>query len=206
LIDHLLILPGRTPAVQEFNTMKYKIFPAFAGCLMLSAAAMAEGLPPPPSAPGTVEYNTWLGRSFSAVMLNERDDAKRATMLATLVAEDYIQHNPLVPEGRQGLIDFIPVIYAAMPDARFKLHDVFATEDRVVTRWTWEGTLTGAPLLGIDPAGQKLEFDAIDVWDVKDGQLYEHWDQFDWPRAFAQLGVQGMPQPFYDLAAQPADR
>ncbi len=89
---------------------------------------------------------------------------------------------------------------------RHDCHDVFATEDRVVTRWTWEGTLTGTPLLGIAPAGQKLEFDAIDVWTVRGGQLYEHWDQFDWPRAFAQLGVKGMPQPFYVLAAQPADR
>lgn len=175
--------------------------------ILLPALAQATDLlAPPPSEAGTVEYNTWLGRSFSEVMLNEPDQAKRIEMLNVLVAEDYIQHNPLVPEGRQGLIDFIPVIYAAMPDARFTLHDVFATEDRVVTRWTWEGTLTGTPLLGIDPAGQKLEFDAIDVWSVRDGKLYEHWDQFDWPRAFAQLGVKGMPKPFYDLAAKPADR
>lgn len=169
-------------------------------------ASATDLLPPPPAEKGTVAYNEWLGRSFSDVMLNEPDQNKRIEMLGVLVAEDYIQHNPLVPEGRQGLIDFIPVIYQAMPDARFTLRDVFATETRVVTRWTWEGTVTGAPLLGIAPAGQKLEFDAIDVWSVRDGQLYEHWDQFDWPRAFAQLGVKGMPQPFYDLAAQPADR
>ncbi|MGL4237848.1 ester cyclase [Tabrizicola sp.] len=182
-------------------------FAAFAAVFLLAGPTFAQDLlPPPPDAPGTVAYNEWLGRSFSEVMLNEADQAKRIEMLNILVAEDYIQHNPLVPEGRQGLIDFIPAIYASMPDARFTLHDVFATEDRVVTRWTWEGTLTGAPLLGIEATGQKLEFDAIDVWTVRDGQLYEHWDQFDWPRAFAQLGVQGMPQVFYDLAAQPADR
>lgn len=185
--------------------MFFKLISATAVACLVTSAAFAQ-LAPAPAAPGTVEYNTWLGRSFSEVMLNEPDQAKRIEMLNVLVATDYIQHNPLVPEGRQGLIDFIPVIYQSMPDARFTLHDVFATTDRVVTRWTWEGTVTGAPLLGIAPTGQKLEFDAIDVWSVKDGQLYEHWDQFDWPRAFAQLGVKGMPQPFYDLAAQPADR
>ncbi len=178
-----------------------------AAALTLPIAAQADAvLPPPPAEKGSIAYNEWLGRSFTEIMLNEADQAKRIEMLNVLVAEDYIQHNPLVPEGRQGLIDFIPVIYQSMPDARFTLHDVFASEDRVVTRWTWEGTLTGAPLLGIAPTGQKLEFDAIDVWSVRDGQLYEHWDQFDWPRAFAQLGVKGMPQPFYDLAAKPADR
>jgi steroid delta-isomerase-like uncharacterized protein len=188
--------------------MKRLLFAAFAAtALAFPAIAHASDLlPPPPAEKGTVAYNEWLGRSFSGIMLNEADQARRVEMLNLLVAEDYIQHNPLVPEGRQGLIDFIPVIYQSMPDARFAVHDVFATEDRVVTRWTWQGTLTGAPLLGISPAGQKLEFDAIDVWTVQNGQLYEHWDQFDWPRAFAQLGVEGMPRPFYDLAAKPADR
>ncbi len=168
--------------------------------------AKAQEFTDPPAAQGTVAYNTWLGRTFSEVMLNERSQEKRVEILNRIVATDYIQHNPLVPEGRQGLIDFIPVIYQAMPDARFTLHDVFATEDRVVTRWTWTGTLTGEGFLGLEPRGQRVEFDVIDVWTVRDGQLYEHWDQFDWPRAFVQLGVQGLPQPFYAVAAQPYDR
>lgn len=174
--------------------------------LSLSTASFAAGLSQPPAAPGTVAYNEWLGRSFSDVLLNERSQDERIRILNKIVATDYIQHNPLVPQGRQGLIDFIPVIYASMPDSRFKVHDIFATKDRVVTRWTWTGTLTSAPLLGIAPAGQKLEFDVIDVWSVRDGQLHEHWDQFDWPRAFVQLGVKGLPQPFYDIAARPYSR
>jgi len=186
--------------------MQFKAFPTLVGFLLLSGAAMAGDLPPAPDVPGTAAYNEWLGRSFSDVMLNEKDDAKRNEMLGVLVATDYIQHNPLLAEGRQGLIDFIPVIYQIMPDAKFTLHDAFATEDRVVTRWTWSGTITGAALLGVAPSGQKLEFDAIDVWTVKDGQLYEHWDQFDWPRAFVQMGIKGLPEPFYAIAAAPADR
>jgi predicted ester cyclase len=172
---------------------------------LYASQATAQSLTPP-AREGTVAYNEWLGRTFSEVLLNERSQDRRIEFLNVIVAEDYIQHNPLVPEGRQGLIDFIPVIYQAMPDARFTLHDVFATEDRVVTRWTWTGTLTGEGFLGIAPRGQKVEFDVIDVWSVRDGQLYEHWDQFDWPRAFVQLGVQGLPQPFVDVAARPYDR
>jgi predicted ester cyclase len=183
----------------------YPILGGLAASLMVAFPSAADVLDPPAPA-GTVAYNEWLGRTFSDVLLNEPDQDERVAILEKIVALDYIQHNPLVPEGRQGLIDFIPVIYEAMPDARFVLHDVFATEDRVVTRLTWTGTLTGAPLLGIEPVGQKLEFDAIDVWSVRDGQLYEHWDQFDWPRAFVQLGVEGLPQPFIDIAAQPVDR
>lgn len=183
----------------------------FAGALTALAlfalpAFAQQGFVEPTAKPGTVEYNTWLGRTFSEVLLNERTQEGRVKILNRIVAENYIQHNPLVPQGRKGLIDFIPVIYQTMPDARFKLHDVFATADRVVTRWTWTGTLTGPGFLGIEPKGQKVEFDVIDLWSVKDGQLYEHWDQFDWPRALIQLGVKGLPQPFVDVAAKPVSR
>lgn len=172
----------------------------------LPAVALAGGMTEPPAAPGTAAYNAWLGRTFSEVMLNEPEQEKRVEILNRIVKKDYIQHNPLVPEGRQGLIDFIPVIYQSFPDARFVLRDVFATEDRVVTRWTWTGTLTGAPFLGFEPKGQTVEFDAIDVWTVEDGMLAEHWDQFDWTRALVQLGQSGLPQPFVDVANAPADR
>jgi predicted ester cyclase len=179
-----------------------------AGLLALTGSfAFAQGkLTPPPAKPGTVAYNQWLGRSFSEVLLNEPSQEVRIQILNKIVATNYIQHNPLVPQGRKGLIDFIPVIYQAMPDSRFKMHDVFATKDRVVTRWTWTGTLTGQGFLGIEPKNQKVEFDVIDVWSVKDGQLHEHWDQFDWPRALVQLGIKGLPQPFVDVAAKPVSR
>jgi len=163
-------------------------------------------LPPPPAAPGTVAYNARLGRSVSEVLLNTRDQATRVAMLHRMVAQNYIQHDPLVPQGRQGLIDFLPVVDRAMPDARFILHDVLATTQRVVTRWSWTGTLTGPGFLGIEPREQQVEFDMIDLWSVRGGMLHEHRDQFGWPRALIQLGVQDLPQPFVDVAARPVSR
>jgi predicted SnoaL-like aldol condensation-catalyzing enzyme len=187
--------------------MKTVIAATIVSFALSALPALAEpGFTEPAAKPGSVEYNTWLGRTFSEVLLNERSQEARVRILNRIVAEAYIQHNPLVPQGRKGLIDFIPVIYQAMPDARFRLHDVFATTDRVVTRWTWTGTLTGPGFLGIEPKGQTVEFDVIDLWSVKDGQLHEHWDQFDWPRALIQLGVKGLPQPFVDVAAKPVSR
>lgn len=164
------------------------------------------GLDRAPRRPGSAEYNRWLGESFTRVLLNTRDQAERVRILDRIVAEDYIQHNPLVAEGRQGLVDFLPVIYQAFPDACFVLRDVFATEDRVVTRWTWTGTLTGAPFLGVEPAGQEVEFDAIDIWTERNGQLHEHWDQFDWTRAMVQLNDGEIVDPLLQVAEQPVDR
>ncbi len=179
------------------SPLGYTAFPP-----VLKPAAWEE-----PSAPvGSAAYNEWLGRMFNGVLFNTADAAGQRRIASRIVHTDYLQHNLLVAQGRKGILDFMPVLFKAMPDARFVLHDVFATSERVVTRWTWTGTLTGEGFLGIAPRGQRLEMDGIDIWTVRDGMLYEHWDQFDWPRAFAQLGVQGLPAPFYSVAAIPTSR
>lgn len=160
----------------------------------------------PPAAAGTMAYNHWLGTMFNGVLFNTPDAAGQARIAERVVHRDYLQHNLLVAQGRKGILDFMPYLFRAMPDTRFILHEVIATTDRVVTRWTWTGTLTGEGFLGVTPRGQRIEFDGIDIWTVKDGQLYEHWDQFDWPRALIQLGLGDLPAPFYDVARQPYSR
>lgn len=123
-----------------------------------------------------------------------------------IVHENYTQHNRLVEHGHKGLLAFMLYLFSAMPDLRFVVHDASATENRIVTRWTLVGTITGEGSRGVKPNGQKIEFDGIDIWTVKDGQLHEHWGQFDWPRVFVQLGLKELPPPFYGVAAQPYSR
>jgi predicted ester cyclase len=159
-----------------------------------------------PAAVGTVEYNKWLGEMFNGVLFNESSPEKQKQIAEQIVDPDYLQHNKLVQTGRAGLLAFMPYVFKAVPDTRFVLHDVIATKDRVITRWTWTGTLTGEGFLGVAPKGQRIEFDGIDIWTVRDGKLYEHWDQFDWPRALIELGVRDLPMPFYGVATQPYSR
>lgn len=160
----------------------------------------------PPAPVGTVAYNRWLGTMFNGVLFNTPDAAGQARIAERVVHRDYLQHNLLVAQGRKGILDLMPYLFKAMPDTRFILHEVIATTDRVVTRWTWTGTLTDEGFLGVKPTGQRIEFDGIDIWTVKDGLLYEHWDQFDWPRALIQLGLSDLPAPFYDVAKRPYSR
>jgi steroid delta-isomerase-like uncharacterized protein len=160
----------------------------------------------PPAPVGTVAYNRWLGEMFNGVLFNTTDPSTQRAIANRIVHEDYIQHNRLVAHGREGLLAFMPYAFQAVPDTRFVVHDVIATEDRVITRWTWTGTLTGDGFLGVAPTGRRIEFDGIDIWTIKDGQLHEHWDQFDWPRAFIQLGIRDLPAPFYGVANQPYSR
>jgi steroid delta-isomerase-like uncharacterized protein len=160
----------------------------------------------PNTAVGSVAYNEWLGHMFNGVLFNTKDPVEQRRIAERIVDIDYIQHNRLVEHGRAGLLKFMPYFFQAMPDATFRVHDVFATEGRVVTRWTATGTLTGPGFLGVEPKGQKVEFDGIDIWTVRNGRLYEHWDQFDWPRVFVELGVPDIPAPFYGVASQAYSR
>lgn len=153
-----------------------------------------------------VTANAALGRAFFDEGLNGETPAARAAAFTRIVSPDYQQYNAIAPPGRDGLIGFVEVFRTAIPNLKAVVRDVFATEERVVVRWTITGNVTGAPFLGIAPRGQALEFDVIDIWTIRNGQLYEHWDQFDWPRCFIQLGVQGLPAPFVEAAARPVRR
>jgi predicted ester cyclase len=173
-----------------------------AAALIATSASMPTALSRQTVQPA-VAYTAFPAPEGRAVF---EEPTEQARVAARIVHEDYIQHNRLVEHGRRGLLAFMPHLFGAIPDARFIVHDVFATEERVVTRWTLVGTLTGDGFLGVAPKGQRIEFDGIDVWTIKDGQLHEHWDQFDWPRVFVQLGLTDLPRPFYGVAAQPYSR
>ncbi|MFC0548325.1 ester cyclase [Kutzneria chonburiensis] len=166
-------------------------------------ALVVGGVQAYPSSP--VTHNTELGREF-VVLENDSDATDRQRLAHTIVSPDYLQHNAIVPPGRDGLLTFLRGVRVVMPDVRFTSRDVFATDDRVVSRFTVTGTVTGGPFVGVPAGGQHLEWDGVDIWTVRGGRLYEHWDQFDWPRALIQLGVKGLPQPFVQAAAQPVNR
>ena len=171
-------------------------------------ASSNDASPPVDAGPplDNIAMNRELGRAFVEDLEGAKSPAAFAATLSRIISPDYIQHNPLVPPGRGGLAQFTGSLGQSFPDGHVTLRDVFASDSRVCARWTFAGTLTGAPFLGIAASGQKVEFDIEDEWTVKDGQLYEHWDQLDWTRGLVQLGVQGLPAPFVAVAGQPVNR
>ncbi|QVI27275.1 nuclear transport factor 2 family protein [Mycolicibacterium neoaurum] len=72
----------------------------------------------------------------------------------------YIQHNPAVPDGPEGIREFIG---ASPADAVFELHRVIADGSLVALQSSLHGV---AP----DPLA------TIDIFRVQDGKLIEHWD------------------------------
>jgi steroid delta-isomerase-like uncharacterized protein len=108
-----------------------------------------------------------------------------------LVAEDYKNHNPIVPDappGPEGFKQNVTALLTAFPDIKWTLEDVIAEEDKVVFRAIGHGTHEGE-LMGVEPTGREVTLSGIVIFRIDDGQVVERWAQFDTIGMLSQLGV-----------------
>ena len=102
--------------------------------------------------------------------------------------EDYIQHNPDIAQGREGFRSFFEQTFKAMPDFKYTLRKIIGEDDMVWIYCTTTATHTTAPWLDVQPKGNKLNFNVVDMFRIEDGKIAEHWDVADTYLLFSQLG------------------
>jgi steroid delta-isomerase-like uncharacterized protein len=107
------------------------------------------------------------------------------------VAEDYVNHNAAVADGREANRQFWAGFFAALPDLSATMEDLVISGDRVVGRLVYRGTHMGA-LMGIPASGNAVQMRSIDIWRVQDGMFVEHWDELNLMEVFQQVGA--LPQ------------
>jgi predicted ester cyclase len=99
------------------------------------------------------------------------------------------------PEGRviadtEGPASGFKVFYGALlhafPDATMQINEQIAEGDLVATRKTLRGTHRGE-LWGLEPTGNRVEFEFIDIFRIADGKLIEHWTSMDLGALRSQL-------------------
>ncbi len=97
-----------------------------------------------------------------------------------LYAVDYIYHGPGGQEvrGRDGIRGLWEVFLAAFPDLHSTVDEVIAKGDKLVLRWTIQGTHTGE-FLGTPASNKPMTLPITEVFRIADGQLVEAWDQWD---------------------------
>ncbi len=109
-------------------------------------------------------------------------------MVEEFVAENYVNHNAFLADGREANRQFWTGFFAALPDLSAKMEDLVISGDRVVGRFVYRGTQTGE-LMGIPASGNAVEMRSIDIWRVADGMFVEHWDQLNLLQMFQQMGA-----------------
>lgn len=115
-------------------------------------------------------------------------------LYASILHPDYINHNAFATPGKAGSVSVFEGFLTALPDFRVTLEDVVEEGDSLVGRFKYRGTST-EPLMGYPPTGEVVEMSSIDIWHVKDGLLFEHWDELNTLDFFMQLGAAEMSPP-----------
>ena len=95
---------------------------------------------------------------------------------------------PGMPEGFEGRKMFYSAMLAAFPDIQVRIEDILAEGNKLVTRWSAEGTQSGE-LMGIPATGKKVSLSGIAIDRFENGQSVEHWEIFDQMGLMQQLGV-----------------
>jgi steroid delta-isomerase-like uncharacterized protein len=115
----------------------------------------------------------------------------RLEALDEIVAPNHLEHNPLPgqTQGIEGIKQRVAMIRAAF-NPQFTLEDVLADGDKVVVRWTNKGTHL-ADWFGVPATGRTVVVSGIDIHQLRDGKMAEHWDVVDIFGLMMQIG--GIP-------------
>jgi predicted ester cyclase len=105
----------------------------------------------------------------------------RTDLLPRIIAEDFEGHYHIGDHyGPDGVRIDIVTYRQALPDLVVTLDDLFATGDKVVRRFSFQGTHL-YPYLTVPATGQRVVLRGIGIDRVVDGRLRESWvtiDQF----------------------------
>lgn len=139
------------------NTLKKVIFASVLLIPMIGGVAMAQ------TAPRNLvqeEANRTLVIQFYDNFFNKHqvDDA------AKVVTKDYIQHNPMVPNGKEAFVSYFKGFFKENPQYRARIVRSAVDGDIV---WLHINATNGAKDLGKA---------VIDIFRVDNGKIVEHWD------------------------------
>jgi len=112
----------------------------------------------------TAEINKRRVREIIDKIVNGGD----ADLAAEYYREDYIQHNPAVEPGLEGLQHLIRMMHASGNPMQAEIKLINAEDDMVWALLEWSGgvTIDGAPRLQL----------TTEIFRVEDGMMAEHWD------------------------------
>lgn len=111
-------------------------------------------------------------------------------LIDEICAEGFVGHDPLAgTQDRETAKQTMAGYRKAFPDLTFEVNDAFAHDDKVVIRWTGQGTFENE-LLGLEPTGERGDpIEGITIDRYEDGELVESWTQWDTLRFLRDIGA-----------------
>ena len=134
----------------------------------------------------TLENNKQLCREYFRAFL-----AKDEAWMRQHIASDFVRHDPGLPftvRGPEGVMQLHDVLMPAFPDLELPLLDFVAEGEKVLVRLKVKGTHTG-PFGDLPPTGKVINIDVMDLFQIREGVLIEHWALLDNKRMDQQLSM-----------------
>lgn len=75
----------------------------------------------------------------------------------------------------------------AFPDKKVTIDDIFGTDNKVIVRWTCQGTQKGE-LQDIAPTNKRFKIMGISIYTVNNGKITEGWQSWDRLGLLEQIG------------------
>jgi predicted ester cyclase len=138
------------------------------------------------------DENKALVRTFFERAYNAGD----LTVVDQVIGPGYVGH---IPQGQwmgaERVKTHIASDHAGWPDILLTIDDQIAEGDKVVTRWTWTGTHTGATGYIPVPTGKYSVCPGVTISRFVGGKIVEEWWVWDNLAWLEQLGLAARVKP-----------
>ena len=139
------------------------------------------------------ETNKTVSRRFFEEVFGKGE----LNLLDELITTDHVNSGPGsipgLPTGPEGTKQLVTLYRNAFPDVHFTIDEQIAEGDKVVTRWSAQGTHQGE-LAGLPATGKSSTVTGIAVDRLVNGKIAESWGIFDEFGLMQQLGAIPMPE------------
>ena len=117
------------------------------------------------------------------------DAAKVRSWCEKYCAPGYIHHNLARGDmNQEQMMQYFVELMSAFPDFHKSIDDMVAEGDKVVLRYTIEGTHKGT-FAGIPATGKHVSIKGNEIYKIEGRKILEWWDFADYLGLMTQLGV-----------------
>ncbi len=140
--------------------------PLVIGLVIISTALVTLGMGALAQQNSSEETREEMNKAIVLRVYAEAFGQGNTSVVSELFSKNYIQHNPMVPNGPEGLIGYIKMLKSMTPPPVLTIKHALADGDFVVVHWHSSTT----------PDNESTGQAGFDLFRLDNGTIVEHWD------------------------------